>query len=67
MNPESLASLSTLRNRVSEANFAYMNAPLGDSYREHKQLKDSRREYGEKCVAFVEEMMENVSKESKEY
>lgn len=67
MNPEILAELSILRNRVSEAHSCYMNAPLGDSYREYQQLKDARREYSDKCVAFVEQMMDNVCKESKEY
>ena len=67
LKPESLAEISILRNCVSEANSGYMNAPLGDSYREYQQLKGARREYSEKCVAFAEEIMENVCKESKEY
>lgn len=66
MNPGSLVELSILRNRVSEAHSAYMNAPLGDSYREYQQLKDARREYADKCVAFVEGLMDNASKERKD-
>lgn len=79
---DSLSELSILRNRVSTCELAYYKAPLGSPYEAYEMLKNSRREYAEMAVKFVEGILdnpyqdntldsqckkcENVSKESKE-
>ena len=58
MNPESLAELSILRNRVSEALLLYYASPLGHPYEAHEMLKNSRREYADMAVRFVEGILD---------
>ena len=54
----SLAELSILRNRVSEALLLYYEAPLGHPYEAYEMLKNSRREYAEMAVKFVEGILD---------
>lgn len=59
MNSPSLAELSILRNRVSECLKLYYQSPLGSPYEAYEMLKQARSEYSQKCVSYVEEMLDN--------
>lgn len=58
MSDVSLDELSILRNRVSQAQKLYYASPLGHPYEAYEMLKNSRREYAEMAVKFVEGMLD---------
>lgn len=60
MNPESLAELSILRNRVSECLKLYYLSPLGSPYEAYEMLKQARSDYSQKCVSYVEHLIDNM-------
>ena len=55
-----LSHLSTLRQNVYNARKRYWECEFGDSYREYEVLKNARKEYSSKCVAFVEQMIDDA-------